>query len=57
MPTTEQEHPPAHCALCGRELTAKERDICRGAPDRFDGKLLCEEHQRRFSACRAVRGR
>lgn len=46
-----------HCALCGQELTEKEIEVCRQAPQRFDGQLLCAAHQRRFSACPAVRGR
>lgn len=47
---------PASCALCGRELTAKEEEVCSSDPNRFGGQLLCAEHQRRFSKCRAVRG-
>ena len=46
-----------HCALCGQELTEKEVEVCRQAPERFAGQLLCAGHQRRFSACPAVRGR
>lgn len=47
----------ASCALCGRELTAKEQEVCRSDPPRIGDQLLCAEHQRRFSKCRAVRGR
>lgn len=51
------EQKTAHCAICGRVLTEKERDVCSSDPVRFGGQLLCVEHQRRFSGCRAVRGR
>jgi len=44
------------CQLCGVPLTPREAEICRAAPQRFAGGLFCSEHQRRFSACPAVRG-
>ena len=44
-----------HCALCGQSLSERELEICRAAPERFDGQLLCFAHQKRFNACSAVR--
>lgn len=49
------EDPKPVCALCGQELTEKEAEVCRQSPERFDGQMLCEGHQRRFSACPAIR--
>jgi len=46
----------AVCALCLTPLSAKELDVFRSNPERFDQQLLCFEHQRLTSACPAVRG-
>jgi len=43
------------CAVCRQELTPRELEVCLAASQRFNGLLLCFEHQRRFSACPAVR--
>jgi len=52
----ESESTLANCMQCGAPLTARELEVCQAAPQRFAGGLFCSEHQRRFSACSAVRG-
>lgn len=49
---TDQNLPT--CALCGQEISDEERDFCL-ANARFNGQLFCSEHQKRFSACPAMR--
>lgn len=44
------------CAICRQPLSSREMEICTADPHRFGGTRLCFEHQRRFSACAAVRG-
>jgi len=51
----ESEANQASCLQCGALLTPRELEVCRAAPQRFAGGLFCSEHQRRFSACPAVR--
>ncbi|MHB8121845.1 MAG: hypothetical protein ACYDG4_06785 [Desulfuromonadaceae bacterium] len=43
------------CALCGQTVSEEERDICLANTGRFNGLVFCSEHQRRFSACPAMR--
>lgn len=43
------------CALCGQNISEEERDFCLANRARFNGLVFCEDHQRRFSACPAIR--
>ena len=43
------------CALCGQPVSAEERDYCLAYPGRFNSLVFCREHQKRFSACAAMR--
>jgi len=49
----EKEQPV--CALCGQDISEEERDFCHVNGRRFNGQLFCCGHQRRFSACAALR--
>lgn len=49
---SDQEQPT--CALCGQIISEEERDLCLSS-ERFNGLTFCYEHQKRFSACPAVR--
>lgn len=49
----EQEQPT--CDLCGQNISTEERDFCLAHDARFHGQLFCFEHQKRFSACQAMR--
>ena len=50
---TDQTYPS--CALCGQEISEEERDFCLANTSRFNGQTFCSEHQKRFSACPAMR--
>lgn len=43
------------CALCGQTISGVEHEFCIANPGRFNGLAFCEEHQKRFSACPAMR--
>ena len=43
------------CALCGQTISEDERDLCLANSGRFNGQVFCAEHQKRFSACPAMR--
>jgi len=43
------------CALCRQPISPEERDHCLANPGRFNSLVFCREHQKRFSACAAMR--
>jgi hypothetical protein len=49
----EKEQPV--CTLCGQPISKEERDYCLAQSGRFHGQVFCAEHQKRFSACPAMR--
>jgi len=50
---SDREQPT--CALCGQTVSEEERDFCLAHTGRFNGQVFCSEHQKRFSACPAMR--